>query len=493
MLPSQPPEITSLEQAKELIGALWGLVEANEALTARVAQLEAENEELKTQVKELLDKAGKSSRNSSKSPSSDSIAQRAKRPKKKPSSRKRGAQLGHEGHQRALLDESAVDDVKRHFPQALCGCGGAVAIEADPSFRHQVFDLPEVRFTVTEHQVFDGVCGCCHKHHKGRWPNSIPSGQMGPGLVAWIVMMSAQFHLSIRQMQSLLAEQWGLPFSVGAVSEAQGKALPWLAAHYSDIGVHIRTEEVVHADETRYFLDAEGRWLWALATSSTLYLMAHYSRGKKAANELIKGFSGYLVSDHYAGYNDYPRELRQLCWAHLLRHFRAISERPGFAKRVGSRLLLITHMLFRTQHRLDRKEIDEQVYRRRMCRLQKSFEYWLDLGSSGAADLRTTRQCRHLKRDQELCWTFLKDRRIPLTNNTAERGLRGYVIWRKLSFAVHSGRGECYLPMSLSVIGTAQRLGLSTYQLLRRASTEFVATGKVITRMPLGVKRIHPG
>lgn len=82
MLPSQPPEITSLEQAKELIGALWGLVEANEALTVRVTQLEAENEELKTQVKELLNKAGKSPRNSSKSPSSDSIAQRAKRPKK---------------------------------------------------------------------------------------------------------------------------------------------------------------------------------------------------------------------------------------------------------------------------------------------------------------------------------------------------------------------------------------------------------------------------
>lgn len=491
MLPSQPPEITSLEQAKELVAALWGLVDANRQFQAENDQLRTEVDELKIQVKELLDKAGKNSRNSSKSPSSDSIAQRASRPKKKPSPRNKGAQPGHEGHQRGLLDESKVNDIQRHFPQAQCDCGGAVNVEADPSFRHQVFELPEVRYTVTEHQVFDGVCGDCHQVHKGRWPNSIPSGQMGPGLVAWIVMMSAQYHLSIRQMQSLLVEQWGLSFSVGAVSEAQGKALPWLAPHYSDIGAHIRTEKVVHADETRYFLDAEGRWLWALATASTLYLMTHYSRGKMAANELLKGFSGYLVSDHYAGYNDYPRELRQLCWAHLLRHFRAISERPGFAKRVGSRLLLITYVLFRTQHRLDRKEINEQVYRRRMLRLKKSFEYWLDLGSSGATDLRTTRQCRHLKRDQELCWSFLKDLRIPLTNNTAERGLRSYVIWRKLSFAVHSGRGECYLPMSLSVIGTAQRLGLSTYQLLRRASTEFVTTGKVITRIPLGLKRLH--
>lgn len=210
------------------------------------------------------------------------------------------------------MDESAVDDVERHFPQTLCGFGGAVAIEADPSFRHQVSDLPEVQCTVTEHQVFDGVCGCRHKQHKGRWPNSIPSGQMGPGLVAWIVRTSAQFHLSIRQMQRLSAEQWNLSFSVGAISEAQGKALPWLAPHCSDIGEHTRSEKVVHADETRYSLDTEGRWLWALATTS-MYFMTHFSRGKKAANALLQGFTGYLVTDHYAGYNDYPRELRQLC------------------------------------------------------------------------------------------------------------------------------------------------------------------------------------
>lgn len=121
-----------------------------------------------------------------------------------------------------------------------------------------------------------------------------------------------------------------------------------------------------------------------------------------------------------------------------------------------------------------------------MQRLRRSFQHWLDLGSMGVQDQRTTNQCRHLRKDEVLCWTFLKSHEIPLTNNTAERGLQSYVIWRKLSFAVHSGRGECYLPMSLSAIGTAQRLGISTYQLLRQASTEFVTTGRVTTRMPLG-------
>lgn len=485
-LPRQCPEPKTLEEAKQIIRGLWGLVEANERLTQRVEQLEAENAELKAQVQELLDAAGKSSRNSSKPPSSDSTAQRAKRPKRKPSSKSRGAQPGHKGHQRALLDESEIDDIKRHFPQAQCSCGGDVLVGADPSFRHQVFDLPEVKFTVTEHQVFDGQCRCCHQVHKGRWPDSIPSGQMGPTLIAWIVMMSANFHLSVRQMQQLLAEQWQLPFSTGAVSEAQAKALPWLAPLYQDIGEHIRQEDVVHADETRYFLDAQCRWLWALASHSCLYLMTHYSRGMKAADSLLLGFKGYLVTDHYAGYNHYPREKRQLCWAHLIRHFRSISERPNFSGRVGNRLLLIGDLVFRTRHRWEREEITEAIYRRRMARLRKCFEFWLDVGSCGVADKRTTRQCRHLKKDQELCWTFLKEEKIPLTNNTAERGLRAYVIWRKLSFAVHSSRGERYMPMSQSVVGTAKRLGMPIYQLLCQASEEFFTTGRVTTRLPLG-------
>jgi transposase len=484
-LPRECPEPKTLEEAKEIIRGLWGFVETCERLTARVEQLETENAELKAQVQELLDKAGKSSRNSSKPPSSDSTAQRAKRPKKKPSSKNRGAQPGHKGHQRALLDESEVDDIKRHFPQTHCGCGGAVHVGADPRFRHQVFDLPEIKFTVTEHQVFDGICDTCHQEHEGRWPDSIPSGQLGPTLIAWIVMMSSSFHLSIRQIQQLLAEQWQLQFSVGAISEAQGKALPWLAPLYQDIGEHIRQEDVVHADETRYFLDAECRWLWALASKSCLYLMAHYSRGMGAADVLLQGFKGYLVTDHYAGYNHYPREKRQLCWAHLIRHFRSISERPEFSGRVGHRLLLIANLVFRTRHRWERQEITEPIYRRRMERLREHFEFWLDLGSSGVADKRTTRQCRHLKKDQALCWTFLKGPKIPLTNNTAEQGLRAYVIWRKLSFAVHSGRGECYMPMSQSVVGTAKRLKISTYKLLRQASNEYVITGRVITRLPL--------
>jgi hypothetical protein len=98
---------------------------------------------------------------------------------------------------------------------------------------------------------------------------------------------------------------------------------------------------------------------------------------------------------------------------------------------------------------------------------------------------RTANQCRHVLKDEALYWTFLSDGRIPLTNNAAERALRPYVIWRKLSFASQSLRGDQFRPMILSVIETAKRLNLSTSQLLRELCTAGLLGQPVTTQLPL--------
>ncbi|MEZ5590822.1 MAG: transposase [Gammaproteobacteria bacterium] len=98
---------------------------------------------------------------------------------------------------------------------------------------------------------------------------------------------------------------------------------------------------------------------------------------------------------------------------------------------------------------------------------------------------RTARQCRHVLNDEALYWTFLRDGRVPLTNNAAERALRSYVIWRKLSFASQSLRGDQFRPMILSVIETAKRLNLNTSHLLRELCTAGLQGQPITTRLPL--------
>lgn len=179
----------TLKEAQGQIDGLWGVVSELESI---VTELKSQNEELSEQVRELNDRIGKSSRNSSRAPSSDSTSQRAGRPKKPRSKNRKGAQPGHEKHERSLVPELDVDEVQRFFPATLCGCGGTVSIDSEPRCRHQVFDIPVVRFSVIEHQLFGGQCSDCGKHHRAQTPSSIPTGQMGPNLVALIAHLSGR-------------------------------------------------------------------------------------------------------------------------------------------------------------------------------------------------------------------------------------------------------------------------------------------------------------
>ena len=466
--------VTSLDEARQLIREL---VAINQALQTEVATLKAAVESLQSQH-------SSNSRNSSKAPSTDSPEQRHQRKKRPKSSRRKGAQPGHKKHERTLLPEDQVDTIHRYFPHSRCQCGGVVTPNAQPTYRHQVFDLPEVRYQVTEHQFFTGQCANCQRQLTTTLPDWVPSGQMDAGLVSTIVQLSGQFHLSIRQIQVYLSEYWHLDFSIGAISQAQGKANAWLGVPYRQIANKVRQSRVAHADETRHYRGAEQRWLWTLATQSLCFFMVHYSRGKAAANELLGEFTGYLVTDHYSGYNDVPVERRQLCWAHLIRHFTKISERNGLAGEIGKRLLLISAAVIRTRHRqLDNLD-DRERYQRRFQRLRESFHTTLSQGTELKLADRTRNQCRHLLKDKSMCWTFLKDLSIPLTNNLAERAIRPYVIWRKLSFASQSSQGDQFRPMILSIIGTTRCLGIRTSDFLRSLCNEGLR-GDPISQLPL--------
>ena len=430
-----------------------------------------------------------SSRNSSKPPSSDSPEQKAKRPRQRQRSpRQKGGQPGHPRHERALLPEQDVDQIRQYFPQGQCACGGRVVIDPQPHCRHQLWDILPIHMDVTEHQFYKGICQGCGQSHFSQWPDWLPRGQMDPGLISWIGMLSGQYHLSIWLIQSLLLEMCQTTFSTGAISNAQGKLTDWMETPYQQVGDYVRQQNVAHADETRHSHkhSHHAYWVWTLVSGPFCLFLTQFSRGKQAAQMLLGAFSGYLVTDHYVAYNDYPRDKHQLCWAHLLRNFLKISERRGQAGTIGKRLLLIGHAVIRTYHRFAQNPDKISIYQRRMQRLCRSFQATLEKGKqlNPVIAQRTHSQCAHLLKDEDLCWTFLQDPVIPLTNNRAESALRPYVIWRKLSFATQSLQGLRFRPMILTVTTTARQLVMSSLKVLRGISEQGLARKNITFRFP---------
>ena len=90
--------------------------------------------ELRAQVVLLQEQVNLNSGNSSKPPSSNGPAH-PNRTQRRASQRKRGAQPGHKGHSRSIVDESKVERLIDCHPQAVCECGSPIQADAGAVLR----------------------------------------------------------------------------------------------------------------------------------------------------------------------------------------------------------------------------------------------------------------------------------------------------------------------------------------------------------------------
>ncbi|CCO49766.1 hypothetical protein VIBNISOn1_90008 [Vibrio nigripulchritudo SOn1] len=153
--------------------------------------------------------------------------------------------------------------------------------------------------------------------------------------------------------------------------------------------------------------------------------------------------------------------------SHILRNVIAISESADPDNhQIGARLALIAHSVFRVRHRYENNELAKELYLRRMRRLRSSWLLYLKKGSYQCSS-RYRGRCQRILNDDEMLWRFLGQEQVPLTNNAAERVIRGYVLWRKCCYGVRSYRGELFRQRMLSLIETAKSLKLNPYQWLQ--------------------------
>jgi hypothetical protein len=448
------------------------LTEAREFLHKLIDKVSEQEERIGKQeerIRELEERLDQNSGNSSKPPSSDLPARVSKSRKRPVSDKKRGAQPGHKGHRRQSHPHDSRLTVEKHRPSDVCSCcGGKVVVNTRPYHTHQVFDLPEVSYFVTEHQLYTGHCTHCPASHRAELPDTISNTQMGTNLLACIALQAGQFHQSISKIRQQLKQNFGLEFSCGAISEAQGRVSAMLTPTHQAIKYHVQQSDYVNADETRHQQGSHRRWMWLATTKLATFFMAAFGRGQEYGKKLLDADArGVLITDQYAGYRFYPETQRQLCWAHVLRNVTAIAESGNhFNQHIGSRLSLVANSVFRCRHRWENGQISHEQYHRRLTRYRQRWKDYLSKGAIVCSKGYRGR-CRHLLKDDEMLWHFMRDDQIPLTNNEAERALRGYVLWRKGSYGVQSHRGELFRQRILSLVETSKRLQRCPLEWLR--------------------------
>ncbi len=449
------------DQGREAVVAV--LLRMDEQIGRLEKRVERQDERIAGLEREL----GRSSRNSSQPPSQDRPSAAPKRGKD-PSGRAQGAQPGHEGRGRGLVEISAVDEVVEHWP-GRCGCGhvfcAAEHVAVGEAVRHQVEELPVMAVTVTEHRAQRVRCPGCGESQRATLPAEIVHSAFGPRLQAAVTTLSVRNRISRRDVVELCEQLFAARISTGSVEAILQRAGDALAEPYADLLEEVRLASCVNMDETGWRLKGAQRALWGAFTDRHAVLAIAPGRHEDHAKALLGPSQAIVTSDRWWAYGHLPVARRQVCWSHLQRDFAAHADGLAAEKELGEHGLRVCEELFWSweiyQHTGDRREL-----KRRIRALRREFKVILRRHAGKQARYRRGRGlARNLLKIWPALWTFTDHPDVQPTNNHAERALRGAVIARKLSLGSQSAGGERRIERLLSAHTTCrlQRRSLHAY------------------------------
>jgi transposase len=347
-----------------------------------------------------------------------------------------------------------VDEIVEHWPDRCRLCAYAFAeaerVDSAEPWRRQVAELPPIAVRVTEHRLHRVCCPACATVTTAE-PPAASRWAFGPRLQAAVVTLAVRNRVSRRDTTELAGELFGVQLATGTVDAIIQRAGDALAGPYTELEQQIKQAAAVNIDETGWKTAGGSRTLWGALTSRTAVFRIAAGRHAFEAKTLLgERFAGIVCSDRWRGYDYIDPHQRQLCWAHLLRDFTAHSEGMSEQKQFGSQGVEIARDLFAAwnAYQADR---DRARLQARIAPLQDKLRALLEHAARKSPRTKYHRDfARNLLKRWPGLWTFTHSDGVEPTNNHAERGLRGAVIYRKLSLGSQSERGERTIERLLS-------------------------------------------
>jgi transposase len=314
-----------------------------------------------------------------------------------------------------------------------------------------------------------------------------PRGFAGPNLLAMVLFEKFGQHQPLNRQSERYARE-GIDLSVSTLADQVGACAAVLEPLHALIEDHVLAAERLHGDDTTVPILAKGKtvtgriWTYVrddcpfggTAPPAALYY-ASRDRRQEHPEQHLRSFSGILQADAYSGYNrlyDPSREegaiTPALCWAHARRQFFELADIAANARR-GKQAPAISPIALEAVKRIDALFAIERsinglsanerlrVRQDQSAPLLADLKAWLgDERSRLSRSAAVVKPIDYLLKRWDRFACFLDDGRICLTNNAAERALRGFALGRKSWLFAGSERGADRAAFMMTLIMTAK-------------------------------------
>lgn len=428
------------------------------ALVAVTASYQQQLGQLQAQLADLQARLNQNSLNSSKPPSSDPPSA-PPRPVKTPRGRVRGAQAGHERHERPIPEPDTIDEQRDYYPDTCPCCHDDLSSNHTDVCLQQtqyVWELPVVAPIITAHHYHTVCCRGCGALVTAQRPDDLPPGAFGPRVAATVALLHGRYRISHREVRDLLDALYGLPISLGAVANLQGAVSVALAPVFDEVQTAVAAAPALNVDETGWKQAGKSHWLWTVVSAvATLFCVTKTRSGKTLRAIIGDAYGGSITSDRGSWYLWLDDARHQLCWAHLIRNFRGLAERYAGLAEWADDVVAVSGLVFRLWHSYRGGTMTRAELQAAMEPVQAILHALLQQGSQRAD--AGTGMCRELLAHWDALWTFVRVSGVEPTNNAAEQALRPAVLWRKGCFGAQSDGGNRFVERILTVSATCRQ------------------------------------
>ena len=374
---------------------------------------------------------------------------------------------------------------------ATCQCCGSARLRKLGEDVTETLEVIPRQWKVIQHVREKFTCRDCEKISQAPAPfHVIARGWAGPSLLAMILFEKYGQHQPLNRQAERYARE-GVPLSLSTLADQVGACCAVLAPLLERIEAHVFAAERLHGDDTTVPVLARGKtdlgrcWVYVRddrpfggpAPPATMF---YYSRDRSGAHPVrhLAGYAGILQADAYSGYNKLyeadrrpGRIIEAGCWVHARRPFFLLADIEANARRKaeGKTAGVISPLALEAVQRIDKlfeieRSINGQIIeRRRQVRQELSAPLITDLDAwlhehrpklSRGNDL--AKAMDYILKRWAAFTLFLDDGRVCLTNNAAERALRGIALGRKSWLFAGSDRGGQRAAALYSLIVTAK-------------------------------------
>src|SRR6478752_505089 len=361
-------------------------------------------------------------------------------------------------------------------PPTACECCGGNRLHKLGEDVTRTLETQPRRWKVIETVREKFTCRDCEKITQAPAPfHVIPRGWAGPSLLAMIVFEKFGQHQPLNRQAERYARE-GMPLSLSTLADQVGACVGVLSPIFERLQAHVFSAERIHGDDTTVPVLARGKTdtarLWTYVRDDRPFggqappaAVFYYSRDRAGEHPQrhLAHYSGILQADAYGGYGRLyepdrtPGLIREAaCWSHARRKFFVLADIEASARRRASNktpspmspLALEAVRKIDMLFDIERAIIGLDASAREVARQEQSAPLVADLENWMRAERAKLSRHNDLAKAMDYVlkrWDaftrFLTDGRICITNNAAERALRGIALGRKSWLFAGSDRG----------------------------------------------------